>query len=196
MISSAQDWFDTIATLGIRLHTTPNAELEFLDLDSGIRPQLLTLIDGNRLKEARELLRANPSLVDEAEPETGWYPIHLAACEGRTQFLRMFISEFGANPNVRSRYSRSTPLHQAVSGTKVEAVKVLLEMGAHVDAKVSASEESQRYTALELAMNQFPGLCPSEVYMELIRVLLQGGADYLRNFNGMISGPTMFAVDL
>ncbi len=182
------------ATLGIKFYTTPSAELEFLDLDSGIRPRLFTLIDGNCLEEARELLRANPSLVEEFEPEIGWYPIHLAACEGRTQFLRMFLSEFGANPNVRSRYSRSTPLHQAVGGMKVEAAKVLLDMGAHVDAKLSISEEGQQYTALELAMNQFTDTCPSQVNMELIRVLLQGGADYLPNFSGMISRPTKFAV--
>ncbi|KIM98419.1 hypothetical protein OIDMADRAFT_202208 [Oidiodendron maius Zn] len=172
------------ATLGISLYTTPSAELEFLDLDGGIRPQLFTLIDANRLKEARELLRANPSLVEKVEPETGWYPIHLAACEGRTQFLRMFISEFGANPNIRSRYYRSTPLHQAVGGRKAEAVKILLDMGAHVDAKLSMSEERQQFTALELAMNQFEGMCPSQDYLEVIRVLLQGGADYLRNFSG------------
>jgi hypothetical protein len=184
------------ATLGINLYTTPNAEREFLDLDSGIRPQLFTLIDANRLKEARELLRANPSLVEKVEPETGWYPIHLAAREGRTQFLRMFISEFGANPNIRSRYYRSTPLHQAVGGRKAEAVKILLDMGAHVDAKLSMSEERQQFTALELAMNQFVGLCPSQDYMEVIRVLLQGGADYLRNFSGMISKPTNFSVHL
>ena len=195
MVSSAQDWFETIATLGIRLNTTPNAELEFSDPDSGIRPQLFTSIDGNRLTEARELLRANSSLVEEVEPEAGWYPIHLAAYEGRTQFLRMFISEFGANPNVRSIYW-STPLHQAVSGIKVGVVKVLLEQGAHVDTKVRASEESQRYTALEQVMNQFPGMTTSQVYMDLIRVLLQGGADYLGNFNGMICRPTMFAVGI
>ena len=174
------------ATLGIKLYTEPHAELEFLDLDSGARPRLFTLIDGNLLEEAKELLRADPSLVEEIEPETGWYPIHLAACEGRIRFLRMFVSEFGANPNIRSRYSQSTPLHQAVSGLKVEAVEVLLEVGAHVDAKVSISEESQQFTALELAMHQFPGISP-QIYMDLIRVLLQGGADYLRNFSGMIS---------
>ena len=195
MISSSRDWFDMFATLGIRFNTTHNAELEFLDLDSNIRPQLFNLVDGSRLKEARELLRANPSLVDEVEPETGWYPIHLAACEGRTQFLHMFVAEFGANPNVRSLHSRSTPLHQAAGGAKVEAVKVLLDMGAHVDAKLSIGGDSQQYTVLEITMSQFTGVCPQE-YMELIRVLLQGGADYLRNFNGMISRPTKLAVEV
>ena len=106
----------------------------------------------------------------------------------------MFISEFGANPKIRSKYSRCTPLHQAVAGLKVEAVKVLLDIGAQVDAKLSISEESQQYTALELAVHQFPGTYPSEVQMNLIRVLLQGGADYLRNFNGMNVRPTKHAV--
>ena len=175
------------ATLGNKCYTAPHAEVDFLDLDSGARPRLFTLIDGNLLQEAKELLRAEPSLVEKIEPETGWYPIHLAACEGRIQFLRMFVSEFGANPNLRSRFSQSTPLHEAVSGLKVEAIEILLEMGAHVDAKLSFSEESQQFTALELAMHQFPGMSPSQIYMDVIRVLLQGGADYLRNFSGMIS---------
>lgn len=165
-----------------------------MDLDGGSRPRLFTLIDSNLLKKAEALLRAEPSLVEEVEPVTGWHPIHLAACEGRTQFLRMFISEFGANPNIRSKYSRYTPLHQAVVGLKVEAVKVLLDMGAQVDAKSSISEESQQFTALELAVHQFPGTYSSQVQMDLIRALLQGGADYLRNFNGMIPRPTKLVV--
>jgi ankyrin repeat protein len=187
MISFAQDWFDMFATLGNGLFTPPHAELDIFDLDSAMRPQLFTFIDCNLIKEARKLLQANPSLVDEVEPETGWYPIHLAACEGRTEFLRMFISDFRANPNIRSKFSRSTPLHQAVIGKRVEAVKALLDLGAHVDTKLSANEGGLQYTALELAMIQIPGMRPSQDSMDVIRVLLQGGADYLRNFDGMLS---------
>ena len=178
---------DFFATLGLKFDTAPHAELDFLDLGGGSRPRLFTLIDGNSLQEAKEILRADPSLVEEIEPETGWYPIHLAACEGRIQFLRMFVSEFGANPNIRSRFSQSTPLHQAVSGKKVETIEVLLEMGAHVDAKLNFKEESQQFTALQLAMHQFSGMSPSQIHMDIIRVLLRGGADYLRSFSGMIS---------
>ena len=99
----------------------------------------------------------------------------------------MFISDFGANPNIRSGFSQSTPLHQAVSGRQADAAKVLLDMGARVDARTSISEESQQYTALELAVYQFSGNDSSQDDIELIRVLLHRGADYLRNFNSMIS---------
>lgn len=132
-------------------------------------------------------------MVEQVEPETGWYPIHLAACEGRTQFLRMFVTGFGANPNIRSKISRSTPLHQAVIGIKAKAVKVLLDLGAHVHMKLSAIG-GQQFTALELAMHQSPGMSPSQDYKDVIRVLLQGGADYLRNFDGMLSRPSKFAI--
>ena len=196
LVSYVQDCFDVSATIGIKFSTAPHAELDFLDLDSKDRPHLFALIDGNLLEEAREILRADPSLVEEVEPETGWYPIHLAACEGRTQFLRMFVLEFGANPNIRSRFSQSTPLHQSVSGLKLEAVEALLDVGAHVDAKLSISEESQQFTALEVAMHQFSGMSPPQIYLDLIRILLKGGADYLRNFSGMISRPTKFATAL
>jgi ankyrin repeat protein len=171
MISLARDWVDMFATLDNGLFTPNHPELDVFDLDSAMRPQLFRLIDCNLIKEARKLLQANPSLVDEVEPETGWYPIHLAACEGRTEFLPMFILDFRANPNIRSKFSRSTPLHQAVIGKRVEAVKALLDIGAHVDTKSSANEGGLQYTALELDMIQIPGMRPQDS-MDVIRVLL------------------------
>ena len=74
-----------------------------------------------------------------------------------------------------------------MSGRQADAAKVLLDMGARVDARTSISEESQQYTAQELALHQFSGNDSSQDDMELIRVLLHGGADYLRNFDGMVS---------
>ena len=165
-----------------------------MDLDNGVRPQLFTLIDGNCLKEARKLLQANPSVIEEVEPETGWYPTHLAACEGRTKFLRVFVSEFGANTNNWSRFSRSTPLNSAVGGKKTEAMKVLLNMGAGVDAKAIVNEDDHQYTPLELAMQQYSGMCPSRDEMEIIGVSLQGGANYLRHLKGIISTLTKFPI--
>lgn len=55
----------------MQLSTEPHAELDFLDLESHLRPLLFTLIDGNNIKNARKLLRGNPSLAKEALPETG-----------------------------------------------------------------------------------------------------------------------------
>ncbi len=52
----------------------------------------------------------------------------------------MFISDSKANPNIRSKFSWFTPLHQAVIGRKVETVKALLELGAHVDTKLTAKK--------------------------------------------------------
>ncbi|MCJ1357885.1 MAG: hypothetical protein MMC33_007881 [Icmadophila ericetorum] len=58
LISSLKDWFDLSVTLAMRLETSPHAEIDFLDLESHLRPQLFTLIDGNNIKNAGKLLTA------------------------------------------------------------------------------------------------------------------------------------------
>lgn len=169
----------------MQLWTSPHAELDFLDLESHLRPRLFTLIDGNDIKTARKLLRANPSLAEEALPETGWTPLHLAACQGRIKFIKMLVTEFGANPNVRcSPEGRCTPLHQAVIGKNVTAMKLLLNLGSNIHAKMRMDEGKQQFSTLELAMQDCLVKNPTED-MEIIRVLLRQGADYLRNFKGV-----------
>jgi ankyrin repeat protein len=195
MISSARDLFDFSATLGSELWTLRHVELDFLELESHLRPQLFTLVDANNIKAARKLLEADVSISENCLPGNGWTPLHLAAYQGRTRFIRMLVTEFGISPNVKCSTNsganpddecstiRRTPLHQAVIGKRVKAVKLLLELGASVDARFRESEGKEQVTALEVVMDNCMTHGPSKENMDIIRVLLNHGADYLHNYN-------------
>ncbi len=69
----------------------------------------------------------------------------------------------GGNPNVRDGDLR-TPLHQAVLGNSVGLLGLLLEAGAHLDAK-----DNHGFTALHYAAQEF--------LPEIARILVGRGAD-------------------
>lgn len=98
----------------------------------------------------------------------------------------MLIAEYGANPNVRcSSERRCTPLHQAVIGKNITGIKLLLDHGSNIHAKMRMDEGKQQFSTLELAMQRCLTEDPTKKDIEIIRILLKRGADYLRNFNGM-----------
>ncbi len=172
------------ATIGVGQQTLPSAELDFLGLEDSLRPPLFTFIDGNNISKARKLLQQNPSLANEVIPGFGWTPLHLAACEGRLKSIKMLISEYGVDPNVRCiPKQRCTPLHQAIIAYQVKAVKLLLELGSNMDARLK-DEGRYQYTSLGLAMQNCLTGDPSKENMEIIRLLLKNGADYLQIFDG------------
>ncbi|KAI9745949.1 MAG: hypothetical protein M1818_000630 [Claussenomyces sp. TS43310] len=184
LLSSTRDWFDFLATVGSRFLTSPSVEIDFLELESHLRPEIFTLIDGNNISNARKVLRANAFKSQETLPESGWSPIHLAAYQGRVEFIHMLVTEFGANPNSRCSRNRCTPLHQAVIGESIKAVKTLLDLGGDVDARFNMAEGEQEYTALEIVMTHSSSGSTSKEDTDIIRLLLHRGADYLRNFKG------------
>jgi uncharacterized protein len=69
----------------------------------------------------------------------------------------------GANPNVRDEDMR-TPLHQAVLGSSVGLVGLLIEAGADLNAK-----DSQGFTPLHFAAQEY--------LPEIARILVGKGAD-------------------
>jgi ankyrin repeat protein len=109
-------------------------------------PEMLFDADNWESGRALEILRANPALVQSANPE-GWTPLHAAAClldEKGTAWLL----EHGADPN-RLAKERWTPLEVAASGRgwgeagtpkKFERVaRLLLAHGAELGAMAAVA---------------------------------------------------------
>jgi ankyrin repeat protein len=185
--SSIKDWFEFLTSLDPLFKSSPTAEKDFLDLESHLRPQLFAFIDCKKMIKARRLLQAEPAMLQEVLPDSGWTPLHLAANQGRIEFIRILIVEYGVDPNARSCRNQYTPLHQAAIGKSAKAVETLLDLGAHIDARVYHTKGIE-YTTLELTVQYCLGssdIC--QEYLDIIRVLLRRGADYLRDFNGITS---------
>lgn len=186
----ARDSYELVTYAQSQFFFFPSAEYDLHVTISHERPRIFTLIDGNNLRATKKLLSTNPEQAHTRLPDSsgGWYPLHLAAVLGRTAIVKLLLSEpYKADPNVRSSLSNITPLHQAVFSKHPDAVELLLEAGAQVDAKyyIPDAKYLRDLTALELSMENVSG--GGGVTPELKRIvtlLLRHGADYLRNSGG------------
>jgi ankyrin repeat protein len=80
-----------------------------------------------------------PRLYAVADPKERRFAFVLAALNGKAESLRRMIG-LGADVNAKSEnlYPHGTPLHHAVCSGSIEAVRALIEAGAHRDAPDSA----------------------------------------------------------
>jgi uncharacterized protein len=76
----------------------------------------------------------DPSLL-ESHNSDGWTPLHLAAFFDHSELAKGLLNR-GGSVDVRSTNAmRNTPLHAAVAGRNLEAVRLLLENGADANAR-------------------------------------------------------------
>lgn len=103
-------------------------------------------------------------------------PLRAAAFEDKWTKMVARLLEYGANPNLTTRYA--TPLVCAVEGDKPKNVEILLEYGA--DIHVESGPQSARRIALGRAANLGR--------VEIVKILLKAGAKV--NQKNSVSGRT------
>jgi ankyrin repeat protein len=116
-----------------------------------------------RTARVAELLDADPALLN-AYSRDGFFPLGLAAFFGHPDTVRLLLAR-GADVNQVARNAmRVQPLHAAVGGRSLEAVRLVVEAGAAVNAA-----QQEGWTPLHAAVHQKNA--------ELTRYLLAHGAD-------------------
>ena len=128
------------------------AELDvFAASMAGDRERVLKLID------------QNPDLIGSFSND-GWTALHLACFFGQPAVAQALIGR-GADVSARSRNPmKNTPLHAAVAGRNVEAVRSLLEHGADVNVRQEGG-----WTPLHSASQNGDA--------EMVQVLIAAGAN-------------------
>src|SRR5688500_10414001 len=81
-----------------------------------------------------ELLAQDPSQVN-ASSTDGFYPLGLAAFFGHPETVRLLLARGADVTQVARNPMRVQPLHAAVAGRSMDAVRQLVEAGAPVDGK-------------------------------------------------------------
>jgi hypothetical protein len=112
----------TIA-IGVFYFSTGNVEVGANHIDI---QELAISGDDQRLAS---LLREQPHLANVTREKTGWTPLHGAACNGKTQCVRLLIVA-GANVNAQTVCNQFTPMHCAAEDGHTEIVEMLLMANA------------------------------------------------------------------
>lgn len=115
----------------------------------------------------------------------GFSPLHYASSMGKVDIIRYFVQELHANPNLPDGTPlRNTALHHAIQHAQMDAMKILLSLGSHVN-RPNTRGETPLFTLLSTCCadrSSLPGSCANKVWTEdeLLQCsayLLQAGAD-------------------
>ncbi len=138
-------------------------EIAALLLERGVELDVFAACMAGARDRAVELIGREPELV-KAYSHDGWTPLHLACFFGQPALAEILIAQ-GADVHARSRNPmQNTPLHAAAAGRNQDAVRMLLEHGAEVNARQEGG-----WTALHAASQNGD--------VETARVLIAAGAD-------------------
>ncbi len=116
-----------------------------------------------RTDRVAALLEADATLVN-AYSRDGFFPLGLAAFFGHPETVRLLLARGADVTQVARNPMRIQAVHAAVAGGSFEAVKLVVEAGAPVNAK-----QQEGWTALHEAVRQ--------ENVELTRYFLAHGAD-------------------
>jgi ankyrin repeat protein len=132
-------------------------------LEKGVELDVFAACMAGAKDRALELIGRNPELTN-AYSHDGWTPLHLACFFGHPGVAGALIAR-GADVRALSRNPmQNTPLHAAAAGRNRDAVRLLIEHGAEVNARQEGG-----WTALHAASQNGD--------VEMARLLIAGGAD-------------------
>lgn len=129
--------------------------------------KLYDLIKNGDIKQAKELLESDSSLLDFVTPFGSW--LHVAARTGELEMVK-FLVEVGMNIHINEGVPKSAPLAHAASEGYLNIVEFLYNQGAKFD--VSDPNRNPLFSAI------YGG------HIEIAKFLIQNGIDITVKYTG------------
>ena len=159
------------------LLNSKQVDLEEKDEDGNTPLYVATMFNNTRFM--KKLIDAGANINSKNNQKKT--PLHYAAAYKKIETVRLLVSE-GANLEAKDK-NGYTPLHQAVFMRKGDSIEYLIENGADVNARtkngVSILHTSVTYRS----------------YIELVRMLIEAGANVNYSIPGHEVFPLHFAMD-
>ncbi|HEV8400171.1 MAG TPA: ankyrin repeat domain-containing protein [Gemmatimonadales bacterium] len=129
----------------------------------GPRLDIFDACSVGRTERVAELLDADPTLLNTYSRD-GFFPLGLAAFFGHAETVRLLLARGADVAQVAKNPMGISAIHAAVAGSSTEAVKMIVEAGAPINAK-----QHKGWTALHEVVNK--------KNLDLARFFLAHGAD-------------------
>jgi ankyrin repeat protein len=164
-----------IALFGLHRWWRNEEEPEILDLllNSGAEYTILVAATVGDEARVREILRAEPSLANAADPCCR-RPLSGAAAKGHTNMVRLLL-DHGADPNAKEAICQGgLSLHEAAAKGLLEIAQLLLDKGAIPEHWVDSSGDSvfasQRHPKILHLLYSYGGTMDLQVYAAAHRI--------------------------
>jgi ankyrin repeat protein len=95
-------------------------------------PEIIAAIESGDLNKVNSAIKYTTNLNKPSEYSHP--PLHVASYRGETSIMQLLVKH-GADPRIPDTRRAETPLHMAVSGHQVEAVKLLLTYNVNLEAQ-------------------------------------------------------------
>lgn len=105
----------------------------------------------NENKKIEEILRLNPSLLNELDLDFGWSPLYRTIACGHLESSRALLN-LGADPDTKNKLGDS-PLHKAVENNQISLVQLLLEYQADPNIQQSDGNTPLHYCCIKDYIN-------------------------------------------
>lgn len=140
-----------------------------------LREQIYTCMREDDVAGLRTAIQAlNPVNVNFSLDDR-LHPLAAVAQVGNTEMMEVLLS-FGAHPNKQDIIHGGTALHAAAAFLQNDAIKLLLEAGADVNAVNNAGYTPLHLSLCMQAYKMLPNLSPGHL-AEMVKLLLSKGAD-------------------
>ena len=149
-------------------------------MDVDLKRRVYQAYDSHDVEALRQVVRANPIIINLAEFVAGGTLLHNAVAGRPLSTIKMLVDE-GFDVNAKGSLHEDTPLVRAASTGDIEKVRYLLDHGAILQTEKSV--QNPLFGAISAYTSMGNRELPKERFNSIVKALLDAGIDATVRYN-------------